>query len=144
MLNMSQSDYTRLFISKPIALRLLYLLTYFTLRAYCLFYNLFCISRLVFNAYYPPIQPTSVTLPPDSPELYTLFTYTPVASLCTPPVSSRARSCCLAQSGAAILGVAKLLFRWCSPHMEIWSRSRSRSETPSSDYPLIEMETMRS
>ena len=36
MLNMSQSDYTRLFISKPIALRLL--LTYFTLRAYCLFY----------------------------------------------------------------------------------------------------------
>jgi hypothetical protein len=41
MLSMSQSDYTRLFISKPIALRLLYLLTYFTLRAYCLFYNLF-------------------------------------------------------------------------------------------------------
>lgn len=47
MLNMSQSDYTRLFISKPIALRLLYLLTYFTLRAYCLFYNLFCIKRLL-------------------------------------------------------------------------------------------------
>jgi len=39
MLNMSHSDYTRLFISKPIALHLLYLLTYFTFhatRAYCL------------------------------------------------------------------------------------------------------------
>jgi hypothetical protein len=40
MLNMSHSDYTRLFIScKPIArFTSVYLLTYFTLRAYCLFY----------------------------------------------------------------------------------------------------------
>lgn len=36
MFNMSHSDYTRLFISKPIALDLLYLLTYFTLPAYSL------------------------------------------------------------------------------------------------------------
>jgi len=111
--NMSHSDYTLLFISKPIALHLL--LTNFTLHAY--FTPIF---RHLISSNSTFIQPTSVTLPTDSPELHvwmylcTLFTYTPVTSLCTPPVSSCARSCCLALSGAAILGVAKLLFRWCS------------------------------